>query len=79
MKEKEKIEEVLSSKQAANYLKISLSTLYKMTSNGDISYYKPNGKLIYIKRTILDNWMLQNKHESVLEMQIQTLKKEENE
>jgi hypothetical protein len=31
-----------------------------MTSKGEITYYKPNGKLIYFKRSDLDDWMLRN-------------------
>ena len=47
--------------QSSQYLGISKSMLYKLTSNGDIPFYKPNGKLILFLRTDLDAWVLQQK------------------
>lgn len=55
--------EVLTSKQAAKYLGVSMSNLYRLTSSNRIGYYK-NAKFIYFKRTELDAWMLQNKVKS---------------
>ena len=52
--------DILNFEEALSYLKVSKSFLYKMTSKGEITYYKPNGKLIYFKRTDLDDWMLRN-------------------
>ncbi|RYH74456.1 DNA-binding protein [Flavobacteriaceae bacterium 144Ye] len=53
--------DILNFEEALSYLKVSKSFLYKMTSKGEITYYKPNGKLIFFKRSDLDNWMLNNK------------------
>ncbi len=44
-------------KEAALYLGISESTLYKLTSNNTISFYQPNGKLIFFKKSDLDNFI----------------------
>lgn len=33
--------------EAANFLGISKSHLYKLTSSGSISHYKPGGKCLY--------------------------------
>ena len=52
--------DILNFEEALSYLKVSKSFLYKMTSKGEITYYKPNGKLIYFKRSDLDDWMLRN-------------------
>lgn len=49
---------VFKPEEAANYLDISLSTLYKMTSAGILPFSKPNGKLIYFSKSSLDDWML---------------------
>jgi excisionase family DNA binding protein len=49
---------VFAPKEAAKYMGISLSTLYKLTSAGILPYSKPNGKLIYFSRQSLDNWLL---------------------
>ncbi|WP_262733907.1 helix-turn-helix domain-containing protein [Gaetbulibacter sp. NE] len=53
--------DILNFEEALSYLKVSKSFLYKMTSKGEITYYKPSGKLIFFKRSHLDDWMLKNK------------------
>lgn len=57
--------EILSFNEAVAYLDVSKSYLYKLTSTNKISFSKPNNKLIYFKRIDLDNWMLQNRNESI--------------
>ena len=57
--------EILSFNEAVKYLDISKSFLYKLTSANKISFSKPNNKLIYFQRVDLDNWMLQNRNESI--------------
>lgn len=57
--------EVLSFNEAVSYLDVSKSFLYKLTSTNKISFSKPNNKLIYFRRIDLDNWMLQNRNESI--------------
>lgn len=49
---------VLTPKEAANYMGISQSTLYKLTSAGIVPFSKPNGKLIYFSKAGLDEWLL---------------------
>lgn len=56
---------IFDSKSAAEYLSLSINTLYKMTSNGELTFYKPNNKLIYFKKEDLDEWVLSNKHEKI--------------
>ena len=51
--------EILDLGEACLYLKISDSMLYKLTSKGDIPYFKPNGKKLYFKRSELDEWRTQ--------------------
>ncbi len=58
--------QILSFNEAIQYLDVSKSFLYKLTSQNLISYSKPSGKLIYFKKSDLDNWMLQNTATSVL-------------
>lgn len=57
--------EVLTFKEASALLGVSSSMLYKLTHKRAITFYKPNGKLIYFKRADLLNWMLSKKEESV--------------
>ncbi len=50
--------EVLTSDEAAMYLGVSKSCLYKWTMNRTIPHYKsPNGKLNYFNRVELEQWM----------------------
>ncbi len=50
----------LSFREAHEYLGISLSYLYKLTSLGKIPHYKPSGKLIYFSKAELDQWIMRN-------------------
>jgi excisionase family DNA binding protein len=45
---------------AAEYLNISKSYLYKLTCKNGIPYYKPNGKKIYFSKSELDKWIMRN-------------------
>lgn len=52
--------ETLTVEESAIYLGLSKSTMYKMTSSGELTLSKPNGKKAYIKKAELDRWMNQN-------------------
>lgn len=52
---------VLNFNETCQYLELSKSHLYKLTSRGAIPHYKPNGKKIYFKRAELDKWLLSNR------------------
>lgn len=54
--------EVLNFSEACDYLELSQSHLYKLTSTGSVPHYKPNGKKIYFKRSELDDWLLRNRN-----------------
>jgi excisionase family DNA binding protein len=58
------VKEVLNFNDAAVYLELSASHLYKLTSTGYIPFYKPNGKKLYFKRAELDQWLLRNRSTS---------------
>lgn len=53
--------EVLTFSEAAEYLAVSHSGLYKLTSSNTIPHYKPNKKRIYFKRSELDAWITTNR------------------
>lgn len=55
--------EMLTFKEAADYLGISCSLLYKLTSNLMIPHYKPRGKMLYFSRTELEDYMKTGKIE----------------
>ena len=52
--------EVLTLEEAAIYMGVSLSQVYKMTSTLSIPHYKPRGKMCYFDRKELNKWLKQN-------------------
>ncbi len=48
--------EVLSSKELAEYLGLGLSTVRKLTRNGELPYAKIGSKVRY-KRSVIDRWL----------------------
>ena len=67
--------DILSFKEATKYLDLSESSLYKLTSELKISFSKPNGGKLYFEKADLDNWMIQNKSKSVVEVENEILEK----
>jgi len=59
---------------AAEYLGISKSYLYKLTSGGKIPHYKPFGKKIYFDKVMLDDWVYQNPVKSNAQIEIEANK-----
>lgn len=59
----------LTIKEAAKYLGVSVSTLYKMTMHNEIPFYRPGKRRIYFKRQELDQWMITNRQATNEEMQ----------
>ena len=55
------LKDVFNFDEGCEYLDLSPSHMYKMTSTGAIPHYKPNGKKIYFKRLELDQWLLRNR------------------
>lgn len=49
--------------EAAHYLSISHSTLYKLTHQRKIPYHKPTGKLLYFFKHELNKWIAENEKE----------------
>lgn len=54
------VKEVMTLDEAAIYLGVSKSHLYKLTSSKKIPHYKPSNKLIFFKRVELEAWALSN-------------------
>lgn len=52
--------EVLNFDDACYYTGRSKQNMYKLTSANKIPHYKPQGKMLYFKRSELDSWMLRN-------------------
>lgn len=52
---------VLNSREAARYLGLSLSRLYKLTAAKAIPHYKPGAKNVFFDRAELDSWRMRNR------------------
>ena len=53
--------EVLSVEEAARFMDIARSSLYKMTSDRSIPFYRPNGKMIYFEKVDILEWIRKNR------------------
>jgi len=70
--------QTLNLDEAATYMAISKSTLYKLTSTNKIICYRPTGRLIYFKKVDLDNFLLQGKQitlEEAMELPVAGIRK----
>lgn len=57
-------EEFLTSAQCAELLGVTLSAIYRMTSNRVIPHYKPSGRRILFRRSEVVQWVTRNKVET---------------
>ena len=57
--------EFLTTKQACDFLGIRPPTLYKLTRNREISFYKPNGKLMYFDRNELCQFVTRHRYPAI--------------
>ena len=64
--------EVLTSDEAAKYMGVSKSYLYKLTMMKQIPHYKPMGKLCYFNRLELEQWLQSNRVSTSTEISQQT-------
>ena len=53
--------EVLTSDEAAKYMGVSKSYLYKLTMRQQIPHFKPMGKMCYFNRLELEKWLQSNR------------------
>lgn len=66
--------EVLTSDEAAKYMGVSKSYLYKLTMRQQIPHFKPMGKMCYFNRLELEQWLQSNRVATTtgIEQQAQT-------
>ena len=60
--------EVLTSDEAAKYMGISKSYLYKLTMKQQIPHFKPMGKMCYFNRLELEQWLQSNRVSTTTEI-----------
>ena len=62
-------EKPLTLPEAAEYLGVSKSHLYKLTFQHLITHFKPNGKKIYFKKSDLNKYLFRNRKASDMELE----------
>lgn len=65
--------EVLTSDEAAKYMGISKSYLYKLTMKQQIPHSKPMGKMCYFNRLELEQWLQSNRVATSTEIEKQAM------
>ena len=55
--------------EACEFLNISKSTIYKMTSSKSVPFYKPNGKNMYFKKVELEEYLTKKRQISNSEIE----------
>jgi excisionase family DNA binding protein len=61
--------DTLTFDEAAEYIGMSKSYLYKLTSAGRVPHYKPTGKMLFFDRAELQAWQRRNRVKSVEEVE----------
>lgn len=71
---KEEPEQIrLNHKECAKMLGISVAALYKMTSKGDIPYYKPTGGKNYFIKSEIEEWIQNRRKRKPTNTEIETM------
>ncbi len=63
--------DVLNFNETCQYLNVSQSHLYKLTSTKQVPHFCPQGKKLYFKRTELDIWLQRNRQSSAEDIETQ--------
>lgn len=61
--------DVLTVDEAARYMGVSKSYLYKLTMQGKVPFSKPLGKMCYFNRLELEAWLMSNRVATADELQ----------
>lgn len=71
--------EFIDLNEASNYLRLKKTYLYNLVYRKEIPFYKPNGKKIYFNKLELNTWIASSKVKSVIEVEEEMNKKNDNE
>ncbi len=61
--------EFLTLEETAEYLSLSKSAIYKLTSKKEIPFYNPGGKKLFFNRIELNEWITNGKVKSAFEIE----------
>lgn len=65
--------EIFNVDDLINYTGFTRSHIYKLVHKNVIPYSKPNGKFLFFLKSEIDEWLLQNKSQSVSQIEQQAL------
>lgn len=63
--------EILNVEDLINYTGYKRSYIYKLVHNNIIPFSKPNGKTLFFEKSEIDTWLLQNKSQSISQIEQQ--------
>lgn len=63
--------EILNVEDLINYTGYKRSYIYKLVHNNILPYSKPNGKTLFFEKSEIDTWLLQNKSQSISQIEKQ--------
>lgn len=61
--------QILTVEDLINYTGFSRSYIYKLVHKSIIPYSKPNGKTLFFQKNEIDEWLLQNKSNSISQLE----------
>jgi excisionase family DNA binding protein len=65
----DQLKQMLTTNEAAVYMGVSLSTMYKMTHRRELPVYKPSGGKVYLKREDINTYL--SKHRLMSQAEIE--------
>lgn len=66
---------VLNFEELVEFTGLSQSYLYKLTSKGEIPFYRPNGKQLYFNKAEIEAWLLRNRSKTNEEIDVEVTTK----
>ncbi|MCK6639432.1 MAG: helix-turn-helix domain-containing protein [Bacteroidia bacterium] len=63
--------QLMNIEQLSQYISMSKSAIYKLTSTHQIPFYRPSGKIIFFEKAEVDKWMRRNRVRSMDEIREQ--------
>ncbi len=63
--------EILNVEDLINYTGYKRSYIYKLVHNNILPFSKPNGKTLFFEKSEIDAWLLQNKSQSISQIEEQ--------
>jgi len=61
--------EILNVEDLINYTGYKRSYIYKLVHNNTLPFSKPNGKTLFFEKSEIDAWLLQNKSQSISQIE----------